>query len=295
MKPPVCLTNATDSREPGRRDQLVIARFLRHARTYAGVWALFASTPCIFATPTITGPNAIWWFGSGILLDGSGCPTGSSPCYYAQSALTANANGDTSGTPTWTVTSKQGGGDVSLSCLTCTNTTATSTAPSPGCTYDVSIYLTYPDNVQSSTFYLLVAQPTTLTLQSGYPTDLHSRFGVGYDSKTEWQMTDSCGNADAGLDVNEVFGTFITDYTGQNWSTPFESSANQPTSYIMDSMIGTQEGGYVPAPEYPQTPLGTTKVRHNPWLFYVGSLTIGSGLLIHTDTQQNYQDHGRHQ
>ena len=71
MKPPVCLTNATDSREPGRRDQLVIARFLRHARTYAGVWALFASTPCIFATPTITGPNAIWWFGSGILHDGA--------------------------------------------------------------------------------------------------------------------------------------------------------------------------------------------------------------------------------
>jgi hypothetical protein len=255
-----------------------------------------ASVPCMFATPTITGINAIWWFGSGILHDGSGCSADSSPCYYAQAALTANANGDNSGTPSWTVNTNQGGGNVNLSCYTCTSTVATSTAPSAGCVYDVSIYLTYPDHVQSSTFHLLVAQPTTLTLQSGYPKDGDSPYGLGYESTTEWKLGDSCGNSDPGLDFNENFGTFVTDYTGQNWPQPFASYSNSGSNaFVIDSMIATQEGGYVPSPEYPQVPLGTVKVRHNPWLCYVGSITIGSGLLTYTDTQQNYQDHGRHQ
>jgi hypothetical protein len=100
-----------------------------------------------------------------------------------------------------------------------------------------------------------------LTLASGYPTDSHSPFGVGYESKTAWKMIDSCGNTDGELDVSEVFGAFITDYTGQNWPQPFESSYNtgQTGSLVIDNLIATQEGTYVPSPEYPQTPtLGAT-------------------------------------
>lgn len=100
----------------------------------------FAALPCMFATPTITGVNAFWWLGSGILSDGG---------YYAQAAWTANANGAT-GTPTWHVNTVVGGGNVSLSCGTCANTEATSTAPSNGCVYDISVYVTYPDGSQSS-------------------------------------------------------------------------------------------------------------------------------------------------
>lgn len=242
--------------------------------------------------PTITGASAFWWLGSGVLSDGSGCSTNSSPCYYAQASWTANANG-ASGTPTWNVNTNSGGGNVSLSCYTCTNTVATSTSPSAGCVYDVSVYLTYPDSSQSAPFNVLIAQPTTLTLQPGYPKDGDSALGVGYDSQTEWNMTDSCGNSDAGLDVNEVFGTFVADYSGNNWPYPSETSFNDTTSYVTDSLIATNPPASTPPAEYPQS--GTTKVRHNVWNFYVGSLTYGSGLLIYSDTQQNYQDHGRHQ
>jgi hypothetical protein len=46
---------------------------------------------------------------------------------YAQSQLTSNANG-ASGSPSWTVTTQSGGGDVSLSCYNCANPLATETS-----------------------------------------------------------------------------------------------------------------------------------------------------------------------
>jgi hypothetical protein len=258
---------------------------------------VFAGVPCIYGAPTISGVDAFWWLGSGVLSDGGTCSGYTGPCYYAQATWTANANGDTSGTPTWHVNTVSGGGNVSLSCTTCTSTVATSTAPSNGCVYDVSVYVTYPDGGESSPtgFEVAIVTPKTLTLKAGYPTDSDSPYGVGYDSMTAWNLTDSCDNSDAGLDVNEVFGTFSDDYSGTNWPTPMQTSGNEATSTVTDSLIATQEGGLVPSPEYPQVPLGTTKVRHNPWTLYVGSTSFGSGVGVLTDTQQNYQDHGRHQ
>lgn len=125
--------------------------------------------------------------------------------------------------------------------------------------------------------------------------DGDSPYGVGYDSQTEWNLTDACGSSDAGLDANEVFGTFVADYSGNNWPYPTAGYGNLGTSYVTDMLIATDPPASTPAAEYPQSPLGTTAVRHNPWLFYVGSVTSSSGVLVHTDTQQNYQDHGRHQ
>src|SRR5262245_51757460 len=89
--------------------------------TYRSIYLialLIASSAATFCQPTITGANAVWWFGSGILHDGSGCATNSNPCYYTQAAWTANANG-ASGTPTWHVSTNVGGGNISLSCTTC--------------------------------------------------------------------------------------------------------------------------------------------------------------------------------
>jgi hypothetical protein len=258
--------------------------------------SFLVGVPYLFALPpTITGVNAFWWLGSGITDDGSGCPS-SSPCYYAQAAWTAHANGAT-GTPTWHVNTVAGGGNVSLSCTFCSSTTATSTAPSNGCVYDVKVYVTYPDGNESSPtgFEVSIVKPKTLTLEAGYPTDADSPFGTGYESATAWNLTDSCGYSDAGLDVNEVFGTFTNDYSGANWTQPTPSYANEPTSTVTDYMIATYAAGQVPPAEDPQTPLGSTKVRHNPRTIYVGSITFGSGVAVLTDTQQNYQDHGRHQ
>ncbi|HLH43402.1 MAG TPA: hypothetical protein VKV74_10475 [Bryobacteraceae bacterium] len=63
---------------------------------------LFVFLAVAEAQPTITGVNAFWWLGPGILSDGGMCSGQPGPCYYAQAAWTANANG-AMGTPTWNV------------------------------------------------------------------------------------------------------------------------------------------------------------------------------------------------
>jgi hypothetical protein len=246
--------------------------------------------------PTISGVNAFWWLGSGVLSDGNGCSTNSSPCYYAQASWTANPNG-ASGTPTWYVNTVSGGGNVSLSCTTCSSTVATSTAPSNGCVYDVSVYVHYPDGSESSHsgFEVAIVTPQTTTLLANYPADADYT-GSGYISTTKWNLTDSCGSSDAGLDANEVFGMFTDDYAGNNWQHGSQSAGNQSTSTITDQQSVFQNGNNTTPPaENPQSPLTTTRVFHNPWTLYVGSLTFGSGVAVRADTQQNYQDHARHQ
>jgi MacB-like periplasmic core domain len=222
-------------------------------------------------------------------------------CYYTQAVWTANANGH-SGTPTWYVLSNESGGNVSLNCNPCNSVTATSTSPSNGCVYDVTVYVVYPDMSQSPNFDVAIIQPTTLTYQS--VVDEADGSSDGWQSNTTWGLTDACGNSDNYLDFNEGFGTISVDYSGENWSDPSPSTANSGSSAIAVDMMSATGPDLSPQAENPQSPLGSTAVYHNPWLFYVGSPTLctgspGSesctGLLMFTDTQQRYLDHGRHQ
>ncbi|HEX5431006.1 MAG TPA: hypothetical protein VFW83_03505 [Bryobacteraceae bacterium] len=59
-------------------------------RIFICVLVLSGLTGSAFAqyTPTITGANAFWWLGSGILADGGMCSGQTGPCYFAQSQLT---------------------------------------------------------------------------------------------------------------------------------------------------------------------------------------------------------------
>jgi hypothetical protein len=250
-------------------------------KPHSVVLLFFGVLSTAVAQPTITGVNAFWWLGSGINSDYD---------YYAQAAWTANANG-ASGTPTWHVSTVSGGGSVSLSCTFCTNTTATSTAPSNGCTYDVTVYVTYPDSSQSANFYVAIVRPTTTTLLSGYPTD--DPRTAGYLSTTKWNLTDSCGYSDPGLDGNETFGTWTDDYVGNNWGhpTPQQTYIADSTWYDLQGNTGWTD----PLCEIPQSPLTTVKVYHSSWTLWVGTQTFGSGVSVRADTSQFYQDHGRHQ
>lgn len=237
-----------------------------------------------FAQPTISGVNAFWWLGPGILSDGG---------YYAQAAWTANPNGAT-GTPTWYIITEGGGGSVSLSCYTCASTVATSTSPSDGCAYDVTVYVTYPDGSMSSDFYVAIVTPTTTTLQAGYPSDGSWYGSYGYISTYDWQITDSCGYPDSGLDANEVFGGWYVTYSGTNWTYPTAGAAHLDTSYIYDEIGATYQS--VPPSMDPQSPLSGEEVYYDyPWKLFVGTQTFGSGVVIRADTQAFYVDHGRHQ
>jgi hypothetical protein len=135
-------------------------------------------------------------------------------------------------------------------------------------------------------------QPTTAGLQLGYPTDSPNMSNNGYDSYYQWTVQDNCGNADSGLDQNEVFGTWGYDYASENWAPPGQTHFNTGTSTVIDYLGG---GNTVPQSEVPQTPLLTRKVFHDTyWQLFVGSISFGSGANIRSDTQQWYVDHGRH-
>lgn len=193
-------------------------------------------------TPTITGVNAFWWLGNGILSNGGTCSGHTGPCYYAQASWTAHPNGNT-GSPTWTVVNAPGGGAVSLDCYTCTTVEATATSPSAGCVYDVTVTVTYNGHT-SAPFTVALIQPTTTTLQSRTPfdqsaNDAFSTTGaVGYVSTTSWNITDSCGASDGGLDVNETFSSFSND-TSNNWPRPSAGNTYYPGSVVNDYLTAT--------------------------------------------------------
>jgi hypothetical protein len=252
----------------------------------------FGLLSSVFAqyTPTISGVNAFWWLGNGILSDGAGCSYGGTPCYYAQSQLTANPNG-APGTPSWTVVNHWPYGSVSLSCYTCTNPVATATSPSDGCIANVQIYVAYGP-YQSTAFNVTIVTPNTTTLQSGYPKDTAQ--GIGYDSITRWNLTDSCGYSDPGLDGNEVIGTRTNDYSGNSWGNPSPVSTYNSSSLWNDT-VGAS-GQLTPPSTTPQTPLLGTKVFHDyPWTLNVGTQSYAFGTPVRRDTQQWYVDHGRHE
>jgi hypothetical protein len=64
---------------------------------------------------------------------------------------------------------------------------------------------------------------------------------------------------------------------------------------LVDLIGGEAVGqGYVPEPQKPQTPLGTTKVDRFTGSFYVGGGTPGDGVEVQRHRWQKFRDHGRH-
>ncbi len=134
-------------------------------------------------------------------------------------------------------------------------------------------------------------------MQQGYPqSGAWYPFGlVGWQSVYSWTLRDSCGNGLQGLDVNETFGTFATDYAGSNWGRPSQMATYIAGFNFGDLLAHAGDSSNIPVPQIPQSPLGNTPVYHDtPWKFYAGTLTFGSGVVVHTDTQQWWQDHGAH-
>ncbi|HLG97913.1 MAG TPA: hypothetical protein VKX49_16485 [Bryobacteraceae bacterium] len=203
-------------------------------------------------TPTISGANAFWWLGSGILADGGTCSGQTGPCYYAQSQLTSDPNG-APGSPSWTVV-QNSQGKISLSCYDCANPVATAQSTSSGCLSDIQVYVSY-GGYSSAPFNVTIVAPSYTNLQSGYPQT--NPWYLGYLTQYVWSVVDSCGNLDGGIDANEKFGTFVNDISN-NWIYP-SSGGIYMTTYLIGDEIGHSGGS--PAAQPPGN--GTTLVRHN--------------------------------
>jgi hypothetical protein len=100
------------------------------------------------------------------------------------------------------------------------------------------------------------------------------------------------------IEINEKWtGVTVVDFKGTNWTRPtMEGSVKVDPADWPDYVSGVgMTGGPMPVPLAPGTPLGNTKVIHWPGEWYVGSLTIGEGVKVQTNTWERYQDHARHE
>ncbi len=204
-------------------------------------------------TPTISGTSAFWYLGnlpSGVFSDGGTCSGHSGPCYFTQSTLTASPSSGSG--YSWSV-SRSGAGNVTLSCTTnCSSSvTVTATHASSGCSSDVSIFATF-NGLQSSGYGLTLVTPSSTTLQSG-PTDMDPNSDPGaYETDYLWNIFDSCGNNDTGIDQAESFGSWTDDFfishgVHNNWFAPLPGGAYlQSGIYFFDAMA---HGGGVALPQ----------------------------------------------
>jgi len=175
-------------------------------------------------------------------------------------------------------------GPVSLSCSSCGVATVTSTGPSADCTYDVGLKISY---------YPPYGNPTS-----------DSTYLDGYLSRINYISTDACGYALPSISLNEQFGGWNYNNGTYNWNhpvacyNPITGSTQCQSGYAgwvwSDLIFHSNCAGCTPPLTNPQNPLSTTGVDYASQTWRLGSTTIGVGVIVQTDTQQRYVDHGRH-
>lgn len=117
----------------------------------------------------------------------------------------------------------------------------------------------------------------------------------GFVSEYRYQVKDQFGSNMTYINVNEDFGTFFTDYPGQNWPNGTPNGKYTADGQFVDDLGAHVEAPGTPLTSAPQSPLGTTKVYHFAHVYRGGSLTPGRGTAMGIFTTQIYTDHGRNQ
>jgi hypothetical protein len=118
--------------------------------------------------------------------------------------------------------------------------------------------------------------------------------GYFYATHENYTLLDDTGTPIKGFDVNEAFGAPVNDAAGADWRQSIAGGHHSGTTTFGDFMQG-ESAGHTPAPQNPQTPLGSTKVQHWDQKWYIGSTTPGKGTLVQTNVFQKYRDHANHE
>ena len=222
---------------------------------------------------TISGPNTVWWF------------SGQNPSGYSTSITLTSSGGAST---TWAVTS--GATKVKLSATSgaSTNVTSSGTAFSSA-VGDIKITATV-SGVSSSPFAITSRKPYRLVkgiITQGCDTT------YGYSDLLNYQIQDQLlVNLPNNVPIGENWtAPAVQDYAGNNWGWPTAGSTNAVAAAFADHITGRAISGAVPVPVCSGT---ATKVQHRNQSWYVGSLTIGVGVLVQTDVLYRYTQHGEH-
>jgi len=253
------------------------------ANVYPAVTSISLSTP-------------LWFFGTG-----NQPPQGFT---LGNTSATVTAVGGGAGTYNWTITS--GSNKVTFPNNSSTysasnnNTAPISTTSYSTARNDVSVQVqyTYPNTpTQTVSLSLSVDSPYKLlagtVMDYGVAAQCNASGYSGFLTQVPYQIMSFLGTVISNIGVNESFAGQTQDYLGANWM------AYVPMPYL--STDGTFADNIcvicpscTPPSLPPQSPLSTVKIDHGTQLWFVGSLTVGSGVEAQSDVLQRYQDHGRH-
>ena len=243
------------------------------------------------------GANPYLFYLGGVSVDGQ---------YASQTVLTpGNANGAPE-SPTWVISS--GSDKLSLSCTNCQNPNATAINNSSGCqTYDVVLQTSY-NGFLSDPFYIFVNTPWNLVagtdpVGGGWVYSVAA--GNGYETHINYNTSGLCATDPplSNYDVNEAFGAFVPDYSGENWPNGTAGHLYVPGTdwadklSISEGAYGDSEycGGVLCTPPFTNPGAGPhTLVFHASQGWFVGSSSNGVGAKVQNDTAQMYTDSGWH-
>ncbi len=225
--------------------------------------------------PSITGPHAVWWF------------KGEAPSGYATQITLST----TSAASSWHWAVVAGTSKVTLTDADTPSVTVISAGASDN-PNDVGIQVSV-DGQASDQFNITVKAPTILHRTS----ITHTADGQwGYFTRISYAIQDQfTTQLPSDVAANEQWTTgLISDYPGNNWLQAVEGGGNAPNAILTDYIQGQQFSQF-PTPQFPQSPLGTTKVHHWGQDLFVGSTTAGAGRRVQSQIQQKYTDHADHE
>ncbi|MGA9964283.1 MAG: hypothetical protein WBQ10_03680 [Terriglobales bacterium] len=229
-------------------------------------------------TPTITGPNTVWWFNG----------QNPSPTTYPVSITLHSTGGP--GT-TWSVT--QADAKVKLSSTSGTDISVTSTGTHFSATGgDISITATVGD-AASPAFSITSRTPAELSFLKS-STVLDTTYG--YVTDLDYNVLDQLGSVISGdIYWNEVVGT-PTSQNGSNWGT-YALQTGGGSTPLLDELSGPDVNATPtpsPKPKYDNPPTGATVYLLATQLIRVGTSTSGSGVEVQSDNLTYYIDNGAH-
>jgi hypothetical protein len=213
--------------------------------------------------PTISGPNTLWWF------------NGENPSGYSTSIdLSSDAGRSTQ----WSIV--DGSDKVTLSTTQGEYTTLTSIGYSQS-GGDVRIAATVEWG--TTEFTVTVRAPHSLVpVRASYECDAT----YGYFAQLLYVMQDQLGtDLPSDVPINEQWTTGVSnDYAGANWRRADPQGLITDGPAFVDGIFGEYPG--LPAVPQPTCDGNSQPVQHWGQTWQVGSLTIGAGRRVQTNTLQ---------
>ena len=245
---------------------------------------VFQSTAPANVTPTISGPDTVWWFNG----------QNPSPANYPLSiTLTAQCGSSgCSATPQWSVT--QSDNKVQLSSTSGPQISVTSTgAYFSSSVGDISFTVSV-NGVPSPVFKITSRTPWELQadpLDSNTDQDA----ATGYSTIVASTLNDQLASGmTAELAWNESVGT-PQNANGSNWATccgPLHTSGGTGPPLLDLLAPPALADNPIPAPTHNSPPSGTIAYMMATQNIYIGSDTSGAGVFVQQDTLTYYIDHG---